>query len=1005
MRFPPYYVTAMPETVQHVTLNEQTNMETIVSRFTHMTAHRITILATLFLIIGSALAQPIIVVDPEQFEFDLPFGNSRNGVIDVANDGDSMLFVTMTQEAVEQRDAQLNILAWIRYTDVNEEWRNMQESLQAIEIDYNITEFTSENPDDWEQLLQETDVLIIPDPENAYVVDLQRLGERLFEVLTDFVEGGGYVVVTDFAGGSAGFLNSTGLLAIDYPPERSNERVQCESVGFHVLNSEVREYSAYAGNNLHEALDDDAFAVTVSVEGGRNNITAREVGDGGVVYFGLDWREYNREMTSLLVNAVMWVKGGSSWLTFESFSGEIEPEDSEDLLFTVNSALAPELGEFERRIVLLSNDPDQPVIRIPVNLIVTEAIPVELTIEPSQLFMIGEADRDTSHVIIVRNLSEGSVEASVELEDINQRWLTINRDNLVIGPRLTDRLLLEFNADGAEDGLNVNRILINFDNPEPTTIVIPVRYYTGDSFGSVEGYVHDAEDGSGIADAVMNLYGLTTTSGGDGEYRLDGVPPGRFQLTATHPDFLEWVSEPFNVTADEVAEVTGEMTYTVMNLSFDREVDVRIIADDMQRIEGFIRNEGTGLLRYTTRFAELNPPQFMPRMQNRLTIESGEQLHADQIFGATFHANRFYLSGSPGFQQQERIYILNRDGEPISSFEQPIEHTLGMSGLVHNGDLLFGSGEDEIIGIDLDGEVRLRIGSPIPYSRALTFDDDEQLFWLANAGSSIYAINFDGEIVYELDNPDLAIYGLAWHGRDPDGYDLYIMSRDGEIQAQISRMNVETGDVRYVHNVARGALERGGGITISKQWDPRRWTLITQLTGGDNRTKLLNLSVASEWAKMMPTAGELEPDEEMEVFLDFDASGFSGGERLQGLFSIEGNQRGGYETINIDLRVLAADQAVSDDVNLLPFEIGLTAHPNPFNSTLRIRYRAPDGEPFGITLFDVQGRVAVELIDPEEKRESVGSIALNGANLSAGIYFVVIKTAEMKIVQRVVLLK
>ena len=975
------------------------------NRLTKILTSSITILIAFLLLNGSLSAQPIVVVDPERFEFELPHGANRTGVIDIANDGDSVLYVTMTQEAVEERDAQLNILAWIRYTDVDEEWRNMQESLQEIDIDYRITEFISEDSDDWERLLQEADVLLIPDPENAYIVNLQRLGDQLFDVLLDFIEDGGFVIATDFAGGAARFLTSAGLLDIDYPPERSNQRVECESVGFHVLNSEVREYDAYTGNNLHEALDDDAFAVTVGVESGMNNITARQVGDGGIVYFGMDWREYNREMTKLLVNAVMWVKGGASWLMFDSFSGAIEPEDSGDLLFTVRSGLTPEPGEYERRIVLITNDPDQPEVRIPVSLLVTDAIPVELTMEPAQVFMIGEDDRDTSLVVVVRNHSEGSVEASVELEDLNQRWLEINRDQLTIGPRLTDRLLLAFDSDGDEDGLNENRILISFDNPEPTTIGIPVRYYTGDEFGSVEGRVYDAEDEQTVPDAAVNLHGIITTSGDEGQFQIDRVPPGNHQLTVTHPEFLEWSSNSFEVTADNVTEVNSSLTYTLLEMNFDDDIEVGVMADDSHRIEGFIRNGGTGILNFTTRFTELDPPRFIPRLQNRLTIGSGEVVDADQVFGVTYHDNRFYLSGSPGFRQQERIYILDHEGELIRSFAQPIEHPAGMSGLVHNGELLYGTGEDEIIGIDSSGEVQNRIASPIPFSRALGYDDEGQLFWLANAGSSIYGIDYDGEIIYELDNPNLSIYGLAWHGRDPDDFNLYIVSRDGLYDAQINRMNVETGEVRFVHNINSGNLERAGGISITRQWDPRRWTLITQLTGGDNRTRLFNLGVASEWVQMTPTSGELEPDDEMEVYIDFDATGFSGGERLEGVFSIEGNQRGGGEIVQIEMRVLADDVAAPEGGDLIPSVIDLTAHPNPFNSKLLIRYQAPGNEPPELAVFDVQGRLTEQLIDHRQKVSPKGTVLFDASGLPAGIYFVAMKAGKLKSVQRVVLLK
>src|SRR4030067_39377 len=101
-------------------------------------------------------------------------------------------------------------------------------------------------------------------------------------------------------------------------------------------------------------------------------------------------------MSRLLNNAVSWTRG--SWLFIEPFAGEVMPSDSEDLFFTIATSLISEPGQYGRDIILRSNDPGNPVVRVPIDITVTEWQEAELALNPGEVFMVSDGEHDTSAV-------------------------------------------------------------------------------------------------------------------------------------------------------------------------------------------------------------------------------------------------------------------------------------------------------------------------------------------------------------------------------------------------------------------------------------------------------------------------------------------------------------------------------------------------------------------------------------------------------------------------------
>ncbi len=80
------------------------------------------------------------------------------------------------------------------------------------------------------------------------------------------------------------------------------------------------------------------------------------------------------------------------------------------------------------------------------------------------------------------------------------------------------------------------------------------------------------------------------------------------------------------------------------------------------------------------------------------------------------------------------------------------------------------------------------------------------------------------------------------------------------------------------------------------------------------------------------------------------------------------------------------------------------AYPNPFNSVTKISYDLPDESMVKIMVYDLQGREITQLVN-EVQSSGYHTILWNAANVSSGIYFIRMISADFTKVQKVILLK
>jgi hypothetical protein len=256
------------------------------------------------------------------------------------------------------------------------------------------------------------------------------------------------------------------------------------------------------------------------------------------------------------------------------------------------------------------------------------------------------------------------------------------------------------------------------------------------------------------------------------------------------------------------------------------------------------------------------------------------------------------------------IYVHNRDGEHLETFEQPGEDRNGMRDLAFDGDLLWGPSGDMIYGITLDGEVQAELESPFNLTGCLAYDPDLDVLWVAYTTTDLVMMDRDGNIQGDFGRQGLRMNGFAYWPDDPDGYNLYIynMFDDGDgRRPALHKMNTEDGDIMFVSYLE---TERGGnslGCYITNQYDIYSWVMIAAVTASDNqggdRIDIWQVDARREWMLLDPTEGVIEPDESQEFTLTYNATGLPA-EQFRGEIVFTHDGVGGETIIPLTLNVV-----------------------------------------------------------------------------------------------------
>ncbi len=503
----------------------------------------------------------------------------------------------------------------------------------------------------------------------------------------------------------------------------------------------------------------------------------------------------------------------------------------------------------------------------------------------------------------------------------------------------------------------------------------------------LEIWVLDAEDDHPLEGAhIYTEHGFTARTDENGFCRMINVLTDiEFSLTAMVTGYNDSTITGLSVERGDTLEVIFRLLHPEFDVNPD-EISRSLMQGESTEIDITIANNGNGPLEWTVQAR--GPGGFEP-WELRRTIHVGEIVNDSRIEGVVFVNNRFYVTGanrSGRVNEPDAIYILNRQGELLDTLSQPdtLNGSYGMRDLAWDGNLIWGSGCDIIVGMNLEGEVEAVIEGPYGSNHSLAWDPDRELLWCSGVTQGITGVNRDGDEVATLDRKGFRIYGLAYWEDDPDDHPLYIFHNPQGDRQHVHKMNPVNGDTMFAADLGSRVGGTAGGAFITDRFDMNNCVFIDIANDGDeDRIDVWQLGDMTSWMEIEPEEGMIEAGADQDIDFTIDATDLDV-RVYEGILEFRHNAAGGSFSVPVTLNVTSC--SVTDRDIDIPIEFGIAGvFPNPFNSTAHLTFTLPKREHVILRLYDILGREVAELLD-EDMCSGRHNVNLSAEKLATGVY-------------------
>jgi hypothetical protein len=363
------------------------------------------------------------------------------------------------------------------------------------------------------------------------------------------------------------------------------------------------------------------------------------------------------------------------------------------------------------------------------------------------------------------------------------------------------------------------------------------------------GRVTDYDTGLPIAGAsLVTQHNFIAATDDDGYWEMTRVlAEVEFYITASKQGYNDSTLSNLEAAEDD----TMEINFALLHPEFVPSTRMLYAMVDSSRsaeLSYNIQNDGNGPLDWTMQ-RKLPRGADVTSWTLRLSYNFGQQVRDNRIEGVVYANGKFFVAGGdPEDNEQNWIYIFNRDGELLDLFEQPGQSRFGFGDMDWDGELLWGSGERNVYGITTEGDVVSTFEGPDRNIQAIAWDPDRELLWICSiTANEIIGCNQNGNPLDEVANPGFRIRGLAYWIEDPD-HPLYIIhSPDNERQI-VHKMNPDTGDTVFVVELQPERGGSPGGAYITNQYDVYSWVFASVANDADrDRVDIWQLDARRDW--------------------------------------------------------------------------------------------------------------------------------------------------------------
>ncbi|MBN1423830.1 SUMF1/EgtB/PvdO family nonheme iron enzyme [Candidatus Fermentibacteria bacterium] len=161
------------------------------------------------------------------------------------------------------------------------------------------------------------------------------------------------------------------------------------------------------------------------------------------------------------------------------------------------------------------------------------AVP-DIQVSPREITFPFLPGQNTTLTITVRNAGALILQVDTVADDLP--WLSVSPASFALAPGETQELTATANTSADLTVSSGTVVILSNDPDEPTVVVRAVVATVG-----ISGAVTDAQTGSALADARVDLTGpvtRSTSSGADGRYEFPALSDGTYRLTATRSGYI-----------------------------------------------------------------------------------------------------------------------------------------------------------------------------------------------------------------------------------------------------------------------------------------------------------------------------------------------------------------------------------------------------------------------------------------------------------------------------------
>ncbi|MCB9047742.1 MAG: carboxypeptidase regulatory-like domain-containing protein [Chitinophagales bacterium] len=257
-----------------------------------------------------------------------------------------------------------SLLTWIKYTNYDQEYENTLNAI-AQYTTFNLTETDTEDPVVLANLLATANVFLVPSQQTNLGNYFYNLGASWADVLHEFVNQGGTIIITDYCNQAYLLLEGANLIDIQARSCGSGEWFEIVDTQ-HPLAQGIPSPFYVSGNlGFYTAEDVDVVAKRQNNNG--SLVLGKNIGKGHIALIGFYYMPTNNYMARIVANAVQWYDNDISWLTATPITGTVPGYDALDVQITLDTTgLQP--GLYTAKIIVNTNDPYTPTQMLPVSM-------------------------------------------------------------------------------------------------------------------------------------------------------------------------------------------------------------------------------------------------------------------------------------------------------------------------------------------------------------------------------------------------------------------------------------------------------------------------------------------------------------------------------------------------------------------------------------------------------------------------------------------------------------